>query len=316
MNKKIKLTVLLIFIFLTVNSQKINNLPWIKFDWAGDSLSGRYFDKVAILIPLHIDDLPYKFSAQFDLGATRTMLYENSIKPYFNINQQLKDKIDTLQTVKIQNRSNPTLKNVNLILGNVFFSHKQIVLFKDFGDTLTNDSIVTTSVKQIGTIGPDLFKNKILIIDYPNQRVCAIDKLPESLVKKTEFVNFKINDGRIKIPFQINNKEEWLMFDTGSSIFSLFTNENKINTLIPIEEPIIDSLKISSWGEYYYVYGKKVNSVIKLGKKILPNIVAYYSKKDEYNFYEKESIFGITGNSYFLNKTIIIDYKNNRFGIK
>ena len=61
--------------------QKLN---WIPFEWVSDSISGKYFDKLAINIPVSIDGLPHKFNMQFDLGAVTTVIYGNSIAKYLD----------------------------------------------------------------------------------------------------------------------------------------------------------------------------------------------------------------------------------------
>ena len=49
----------------------------------------------------------------------------------------------------------------------------------------------------------------------------------------------------------------------------------------------------------------------------MPNTTAFYTTlEDIASFFMEEEIWGVTGNAYFLKNTIIIDYKNNRFGIK
>ncbi len=50
------------------------DLPWIKFYWTGNSIGDRYFDKFAIDVPIKIDNIPYQFKAQLDVGAVNTML--------------------------------------------------------------------------------------------------------------------------------------------------------------------------------------------------------------------------------------------------
>jgi len=217
----------------------------------------------------------------------------------------------------IQGQKNPTLKGVNLKLDNILFSNIDIVLFKGFGDTLTLDSIHTNTIKHVGTIAPDLFQNKILVIDYPNKRLCVLDELPKRFLKGMSFVDFKIRKGRIKIPFQINNKEQDLLFDTGASLFPLFTTIHNINDVSDENQAIADSLLISTWGEYYHVFGKETITEVKLGNRVLPPTKAYFTdRNDMINFFKEEEIWGSTGNAYFLNNMVVIDYKNKRFGVK
>ena len=63
----------LTFIFLSIlitscsqNSSK--NLQWIPFTWESGTDWGKYIEKMAIYLSVTIDELPYKFIMQLDLG--------------------------------------------------------------------------------------------------------------------------------------------------------------------------------------------------------------------------------------------------------
>ncbi|MEZ4905020.1 MAG: hypothetical protein R2822_26340 [Spirosomataceae bacterium] len=45
------------------------NSKWIHFDWHGETIYGKHFDKVAIGIPLKVENMPYNFCGQFDLDC-------------------------------------------------------------------------------------------------------------------------------------------------------------------------------------------------------------------------------------------------------
>lgn len=304
---------IILIVFLTISSYG-QKLDWIPFNWVGDSISGKYFDKLVMTIPVTVEDLPHKFNMQFDLGAINTMFYGNSIKPYLEKYNTLKSKIDSTLTFRAQSQTNYMLKDVLFKLGNVSFGKRNIGNFKNFGDEIPKDSVMSKTEKHIGTIAPDLFQNKVLIIDYKNQRICVTENVPKQF-KKASFQKYKIKEGRIKIPMTIDGKVEDLMFDTGSSVFALITTKENAKK---ISEPVVsDSFKISSWGEYYLVYGQKTNAVIKFGTTTLkPTLVYYDEQKNSSQFYKDENIWGITGNLYFLDRIVIIDYKNQVFGIK
>ena len=308
---KKNLIILVIFLSISSFGQK---LDWIPFNWVGNSISGKYFDKLVMTIPVSVDDLPHKFNMQFDLGAINTMFYGNSIKPYLEKYSNLKSKTDTTLTFRAQSQTHFMLKDVSLKLGNVSFGKRNIGNFRNFGDEIPKDSLMTKSEKHIGTIAPDLFQNKVLIIDYKNKRICVTANVPKQFAKGS-FQKYKMKEGRIKIPLTIDGKIEDLMFDTGSSVFALITS--KENALKISEPNISDSFKISSWGEYYLVYGKKTKVNIKFGTTTLkPTLVYYDEQKNSSQFYTDEKIWGITGNLYFLDRIVIIDYKNQLFGIK
>lgn len=310
---KIRLGFLFTFL-ICVSALFAQKEKWIPFTWMGDSIGDRYFEMLAMVVPVTIDKLPYKFQMQFDLGATTTVVYGNTIKPYLVKHPQLNSKIDTSLVFIIEGKRNFMFKNIDLELGNKKFEKINLGYFANFGSSIHPDSIKTNTVKHIGTIAPDLFKNKILIIDYPNKRLCIIEKLPIEY-KDVSFVDFEENDGRIFLPFKINGQQESLLFDTGSSIFTLLTTEKRASSIT--EQAISDSLKVSSWGEHITVYGKRVIAPIKLGNKKLEDSTVFYDKEKMMDgFFEQENIWGITGNSFFLKNIIIIDYKNKKFGVK
>ncbi|MBI2723337.1 MAG: hypothetical protein HYX39_14280 [Bacteroidetes bacterium] len=306
-----------LFLFSVISissfSQKIK---WVNFYWEGDTVGNRYFEKACILIPTEIGNLPHRFSTQLDLGAINSMLYGNTIDPYLSTYKELQNKIDTSAFVWIQSEKNPLLKNINLKLDGVSFGNVDLALFKDYGDSLTIDSIKTKSVKHIGTIAPDLFQDKVLIIDYAHNRLAVTKTIPAKYYKATNFVDIILKEGRVKIPFEINGVVRYLLFDTGSSRYGLFTTKTNADQISTTENIVNDSICGYSWGEYDCSYGKTVRVPIKLGKESLFNTTVFY-KNENYleNFFRSENLWGMTGNVFFLDKTVIIDYKNNKFGV-
>lgn len=302
-------------ISMTFCSRKSSQDPeWIPFSWVSDSISGKYFQKVAIFLPVTIDDLPHRFSMQFDLGAVTSVFYGNSLSPFLEKYSSLNNKLDTANTFWMQGQEYPMLGNVDLMLGEVIFKNLDIGLFPDFGNEYFFDSVSPETVIHIGTIGADIAQNKILIIDFRSNKMAIIDTLP-SEYQNVSFENIKIDDGRIKIPFLINEKAEDLMFDTGASLFSLVTS--KENALETGGKEIIDSLTVPSWDEIVTFYGLKTEVPISIGGKQIEKSMVYYNEDTSWDdFYRSENIWGVTGNAFFFDNLIIIDYKKNRFGIK
>jgi len=281
-------------------------LPWVPFTWT----EGRS----AIMIPVTIDNLPHKLQMQFDLGAVTTVVYGKSFAPYLAHYPALQAKLDSTQTFIIQSQKNSKLVGVDLHLGKVDFGARNIGLFKNFGDSLTDKILATKEVVSIGTIAPDLFQDRVLVIDYPRRRLCVTDKVPAAYAGAA-FQPFKSKKGRIKIPLQIAGKTEDLLFDTGSSLFALSTT--RARALAATTGVIQDSLKSSTWGEEYYVYGRRPSSAIYFGKKRLPDALIFSDNIKIFDkFFEQEGIWGVTGNKFFWNNTVIIDYKNHVFGVQ
>ena len=293
-----------------------DNLSWIRFEWAGDSISGRYYEKLAILIPFKIGGIPHDFKSQFDLGAVATCINGNSFKPYMSLYPEINEKLDTLNKhYMLQGKNYAAFKGIDFWLGTVPFSNRELVYFEGQGDTFTVDSVKSKTIKHIGTIGADLFQNKTLIIDYPNQRIAIVDSLPRDYYENTEFVACKLEKGRIKVPFKINNEVHYLMFDTGSSIFSLLTT--KINWMMLCNTNTkVDTLRVNAWGEHYDVYGAPITADVCIGSYKMPSNFGYATPRSDFGQWcQEEGILGLTGNAYFWNDMIAIDFKDKRFGI-
>lgn len=318
---------LLLLIMLTITAESYAQLSkvemedlkltWIHFIWESDSLAGRYFDKAGMSIPIKIDDIPYDFTAQLDLGAVHTVFYGKPLAPYLQMFPTLTSKLDTaLIQGYVGFDACRVFQHVNLYLDKVSFKDVPVGHYADFGDEISMDSAKTSTPKHIGTIAPDLFQDKVLIIDYPNQRICVLDSTPTILQRKADFVPFKIRKGRIKIPFVIGETEKDLLFDTGSSLFPVFTSKDNSPFFTEITSPIVDSIIGNQWKQTFKVYGQQITKDVKIGKhKMKPGIVYSMDDKGQKQFEDEESIIGITGNVYFLDRVLIIDYKNKKFGI-
>ena len=153
-------------------------------------------------------------------------------------------------------------------------------------------------------------QNKILIIDYPNQRFSICDLIPKEY--KTELINIELDKyGRVILPMKLNNKNYRILFDNGSSMFELIATEKNISKFATSKN--IDSIKVSSWGKEHYLISKMITNEIELGGKKFSKVKIYENRSGL--GIDKETD-GTAGNKLFWNNIIIIDFKNKLFGIK
>lgn len=289
------------------------------FYWEGDSAGTRYIEKSYLLVPLTVEALPYTFNAQFDLGSPLTLFYKNALAPYFTLHPELAQKIDTSNAIWLMGSRCDLLGPVKLELPPQKFEDHYVFVMEGFGDSLTIDSVHSPTSKHIGTIGADLFMDGMLVINYPRQEMLYTKELPLSWKDSVDFVKCIIKDGRIKIPLYINGKKRYVLFDTGSSMFSLTTIEENMPEITgAAHTPVADSIEVSRWGDRFYMYAKMPEVSIRLGKTLFPPALCYYEKNagDMQQFYRSENIWGIAGNAYFFDYTLIIDFRKKRFGIK
>jgi len=307
MKKFGQVTSLVILLYFFMGCSQKQAFEWIPFSWEGDSISGKYIEKAYLYIPVKVEDIPYNFTMQLDLGTYTSLFYGVSLDPYLEEFTSLTDKLDFDKV---------WFENVNLKMGTVEFDSVNIGYYKNFGKEIPEDSLHSKTPKHIGTIAPDLFQNKIVVIDYKLSRLAVLDNLPEEY-KDLPAEEFDLIDGIMKLPFHINGKEYKLMFDTGSSPFPLATSRERA---LEISNSVItDSLSGPLWwGNDITFYGLEVNKPIEFGGKALKNSLVYYDKD---GLWEREvfvplDIWGLTGNAYFFDNTVIIDYKNKLFRVK
>lgn len=308
------LSLVLVIVAISACTGKQEELKWAPFYWDGIEMGDKYIEKAAIIVPVTIEGIPHKFNMQLDLGAIATNLYGNSFDSYLEIYPDFKSKLDSTKTFWIEGEENIMFSNVDLNIGSIPFKNINVGYFESFGDAIDKDSVYSNTEKHIGTIAPDIFQGKILIIDYPNTRLAVADSLPKQF-QDASFIKYIDEDGRIMIPFQIDGKTENLVFDTGSSLFSLFTSEKQARAIASPE--IVDTIVGQSWGVTQSYYGLKTVKPILLAGAPLPNSLVYFESSNSLDeFFESGEIWGLTGNAFFVNSVVIIDYKNGLFGVK
>lgn len=311
-----KFSVIYLLLFAPIASNAQDNMPWINFSWKSEVSNGKLLEKAAMILPMRINNTPYAFDAQFDLGAVSTMIYGNTFAPYLAEDPVLQKQINSKKTVMIEGKTCPYFEGLSIYLDNVEFPNQSVALFKDFGDVMTIDSIHTPTTKHIGTVAADFFNTKILVIDFLNQKLCSIEELPAEWTKNINLVDIEYIEGNnwIILPLQVGDTVRKVVFDTGSSLFPLVSSHSKIAQISDVNK-IADSTTVLSWGveETVYGYTPKVN--ISLGTTKFIPLPVYTSQGLDDESLDAAGFWGIVGNRYFLNNVIIIDYKNKKFGI-
>ena len=295
--------VLLLLVFTSCSRKP--SLQWIPFSWEGDTISGIYIEKAFLNVPVKIENLPYEFTMQFDLGTYNSVFYGNTFAPYLKEAPSLMNKKD----------STGMYKNVNLQIGTVEFSNANIGFIQNFGNEIPKDSLHSNTPKHIGTIASDMVQDKVLIINYKSNKLAITDFLPAEY-ENLPAEEFESEYGVIKLPLRINGKTCKVLFDTGSSPFQLITTQERAWSVSDLT--IVDSLSGPLWwGQEITFYGFNVTKPIEFGGKALNNSKVYYAKDGLWDsIYSSLDVWGITGNAYFFENTVIIDYKNKLFRIK
>lgn len=261
-------------------------------------------------IPCNIEGLPYNFTFQFDLGASLSGVYENNMNWFYKINPDLQNRISRLRSPLQFWFNKKTIKDITLLFGDYKARNKLSYVYSMYGEKLIISKPSFNDTFHIGTIGADIFQNKVLIIDYPNQRFAICDTVPR--IYQNHLLNIELNNsGKIILPYKSKGNYYKIMFDNGSSLFPIIART--INRPKFSNNPVIDSLNISSWGEIHMVDSRLITDSFELAGKIFCNVKVYENHTDNGMDMNTD---GMAGNYLFWNNTVIIDYKNKKFGVQ
>ncbi|WP_147320700.1 hypothetical protein [Hymenobacter lapidiphilus] len=287
--------------------------PWFPFEWYTAKIKGKEY-KAAIFIPIKVRDLQANFAAQFDLGSDATLLYGDALKNYFATRAQLYALLDTTR----RGMSDSGIRNYGTTGLPVAFGPTQVarpLFMAGYGDEVPVDSLHTKSQKLVGTIGGDFVVGKVLVIDYPQQRMCVLDSVDAYWQARTSFVTSQVRNNRMHIPLTIEQRTYWVLFDTGSSLFTLTTDEQTWRGIAQPGPPT-DTLVVNSWGKPVAYYAAPAQSAVYLGTHQVPPAKAWFTRDQRHlEFMKAAEIEGLTGNALFQNDVIVLDFKRSRFGV-
>jgi len=286
-----------------------SEIIWADFTWVNQTKNGKYFEKTAMLIPCKVEGIENDLTFQFDTGSSRTMLYENSLSSLYFKNQKLSKKIKRFAFPVNFLKSKKLFKGLTITFGNYKIYNESAFVFGNYGTKYSTEKVNNGSPIHIGTIGADIFKDKVLIIDYPNKKFAICDVVPKQYQESLIDIELSKN-GKPILPLIINSSKYRILFDNGSSLFPLTASTKNIHKFS--NNPILDSIEVSSWGKKHILYSRIITDTFKLAGKKFCNVKVY----------ENHSGLGIdkktdamAGNFLFWDNIIVIDFKNRKFGV-
>lgn len=279
--------ILSLFLSMSLKAQKID------FRWEKDSINGKLVDKIAMSVPFTIENKTYRF--QFDLGANMTLIYDKCFEKTEFIKNK---KLD--QPMEAAGHQVFTVDNQNFNIGKLKIENYKLHGLLNFDQE-----------ESCGVVGADLFQDKYLMIDFPNKKAIVSEKLKTS--KKIDFVDIKIINNKPIIPLKIDGKVYHFQYDNGASVFPIVSYKKNFQNLIDSSK-IIESFNIRNFNNPLLVKAIETNKEIIIGKSSFNTKEFWFTDEDYFSF-EQQGIDGIIGNVFFLDKTIVIDFKNKKFGI-
>ena len=281
-----------------------NNIKYSPIIWHSDSIGGNLIEKTRLYIPVKLNGINKTVYMQFDLGIPTTRLYGNTLDAFAEKNPSIKEKIvKTEDQISYFHDARIDLKN------NISLTAKKLPII-NYGS-----NSIDTSFSVIGSTGYDFIGDNILILDFKEDQYSLTVSLSRDLKEKVKYIdNPDLAKFPVILPFRLGNKKIRLMYDSGASLFSILTGTNRLEKLSQASN--IDTIgPLNSWGNQQKYYRISDADKIYFNKQNLGKIDVY--GREDLNKFKLTGryLYGITGNKLFDNKIIIIDRKNNKFGI-
>lgn len=259
----------------------------MQFQWFKDFINGEHINHAAILIPVKVKS--NDCFIQLDTGTKSSIIYKDAF---------------TFLTID-EGKSN------NLHLNFVCEYKIHDLTFKIDNET---NCEVFNNIPIIGLLGLDfILTQPLLSIDFLNQNISFSNSLLFESNHHSSY-SFEIKGGFISFEVPINNKNYYLMWDSGASFIDLF-GTNDFWELLSGQRTAnknIETVSLSGvYGSTHILLKHKVvvsfslfNKEMK-GKNIYCNKI--YSPLTDLSLIE---IDGLIGNTLFLKNTITLDFKN------
>lgn len=275
--------------------------------WSLDTADNGDVKKNAMYLPINIQGVDQKLKMQFDLGSNTSIFY---LKTIYALGQ---DNPEILKNLAF-NKDRYSYLNAVITLneGTILHSYR-IPILRNFGE-----NTLSPNLPVFGTLGYDIIGDNILIIDFVSDSISIVGKLTSEMEKMAIFIkDTDLEKFPVILPFVIGNKKVRLLYDTGSSSFQILTGTKRVKKISKNGELVLAD-SAYSWGDKIYFYRAKVpkqKENLFLGPYDLGQVDIIGTDKLNPLSLSGKYLYGILGNEIFNNAILIIDRKNNRFGI-
>lgn len=286
------------------NEFKNEKLVWTEFEWSDPSY------KDVMLLTAKLDTLNYLFRWQLDTGSPYTYMEGGTFKKFTDKFPYLSEKVKRIDNSSAGNWYKiltPPFVFSTPILPDTILKNDKI------GGNFPQDYLDKYRGFSIGTIGVDLFKDRVLVLDFKNKKIGYCDSLSNQFYKQALNTSpFKFYKNRIILPVKIGSGTFDFMYDCGASMFTLNTTPRSSRSFAP--KQLTDTLYDVNNGESGAVYnatGGKTDKKVKILGKTYKDMVIYL-EKGESEIFDEAKVAGAIGNKLFLDHTLVIDFKRKR----
>ena len=276
------------------------------FAWYADTRAQPAIPHAVMLVPISLAGCPRTCYLQFDTGAPFSLLKSNALD---ELRAQYPATRTTLQVQK------DTVRNLHFALGQGQVLARNIRVRPYAGRVAFPADSATPFI--IGTLGADLMDGRVLVIDYPHQRFTLCASVPDSLLRRTNFVPLEFKERRVLLNAGLQGQPKQLLFDSGSSAYTLLTSQANWQKLAQ-PAAVARTVGVNSWGTTLLSHTIATDAGLQFGPATLPLRTVTYIEGTSFTnemLMRFSGMGGMLSNEVFAQQTVIFDVKGGRFGV-
>uniref|UniRef100_UPI0030BB6D58 hypothetical protein n=1 Tax=Riemerella anatipestifer TaxID=34085 RepID=UPI0030BB6D58 len=257
-------------------------------------------------VPIKLEGVEKEFKMQFDLGLDVSVIYGNSLKTIYEKYPKLKQNYF--------DREDYQILKTKYFISETDSSIDSLFVFPNYGSDEKYEK-----QDNIGSIGVNQFKNKILLINYKELYMQIYDDYNQIDKDKFDFTSMTITkNNKIILKLKAGDSLADFLFDTGNGVPIATINKTFFDNQTENQKELRDTISGNSWGETINLYGAKQQKKISVGNTNLAignNRIYYTQAKSILDLYKDLGVEHSMGNNFFMDKTILFDFQTNQFAI-
>jgi len=272
----------------------LNNNNWLDIKWYGSPNS----PKAILQIPVSFEGIDQIQYLQLDTGCPESILFGYQFLKLIS---------------EDDSRINDDEIYLNGSIGDYKFTNFKFEHKKNFGKDRADQG-----QEKIGLLGTDFLKDKILIIDFINNRLQITSDVNvfDDMNYKFNFIPTKEHPKNVIILNASLNKHKIddILYDTGSSgyILKLYRKEDWKRFVGETDLQKLEKHSIRNLMGKYNNYNCPIKGELQIGEFLYKNPIITFSDTD---LYSNSPINALIGNKPFFNSCIVLDFRNCQFGI-
>lgn len=311
----VKLIVCFFYVFFAVNLYSINKedngnketeITWYPFEWLPSDSDNKLENPHAIIrFNPTIEGVPGLRGFQMCLDIADTYIYESAFESLLWRKPDLDKKVLRLHAAgRTQTR---VLEDVEIVLGGDLLGYNDIKVI----DSRNEPEDINIS----GFFGYNFFRSieKIVVVDYGRSRFALLDNIPDEWQGKAHMVSMQTSPSFMSLSIRANSRRIRLSFDMEPNP-ALVLYRNRDFKRIASEGVVKDSLRyfIPHENRYIMLEGKPPKVDLYFGPYKLKSHNVYLMDEKDHRIGGDR---GLITPAFFEDYILIVDFKNDRFGI-